>query len=616
LIKKVNLAKTKAMEQPKIQDYAIIGDGRSAALISNRGSIDWLCWPRFDSASLFGAILDPNIGGKWRIRPAEDSQFSRRYIDNTNVLETKFSTALGKIVLTDFMPVASEERKKQMLWPEHEIIREVKCEEGEVPLVVDFDPRLAYGRVTPIIKNGRQLGWRINLGTSLITLRSDIELVRRGDGLSANFTLKAGDTVALSLTFSAEGPAVLPPLGQLVTDKLNLTIDWWRNWAAQSNYKGPYERQVTRSALVLKLLSYAPSGAIVAAPTTSLPESISRDLNWDYRFAWLRDAAFTVHALFGLGYKADAEAFVNWLLHATRLTRPELRIIYDVFGERPPPERQLSHLSGYADSRPVRIGNAASEQVQLDIYGEVVEAISHFVGENDRLDREMQKMLRKYAEYVCEHWREPDNGIWEYRDERRHYTHSRLMCWVALDRILKMQARGQLNGISVEKYEEGKERIRLEIEAHAWNPTLQIYAQACGSNVVDASVLLLAYHGFEEAGSQRMQKTHMRIREKLIPRLGLVYRNERSLELREGAFALCSFWEADFLARSGDLSGARDVFEAALAYANDLDLFSEEIDPKTGDALGNFPQAFTHLGVINTALSLRDGEERAHQVRS
>jgi GH15 family glucan-1,4-alpha-glucosidase len=616
LIKKVNLAKTKAMEQPKIQDYAIIGDGRSAALISNRGSIDWLCWPRFDSASLFGAILDPNIGGKWRIRPAEDSQFSRRYIDNTNVLETKFSTALGKIVLTDFMPVASEERKKQMLWPEHEIIREVKCEEGEVPLVVDFDPRLAYGRVTPIIKNGRQLGWRINLGTSLITLRSDIELVRRGDGLSANFTLKAGDTVALSLTFSAEGPAVLPPLGQLVTDKLNLTIDWWRNWAAQSNYKGPYERQVTRSALVLKLLSYAPSGAIVAAPTTSLPESISRDLNWDYRFAWLRDAAFTVHALFGLGYKADAEAFVNWLLHATRLTRPELRIIYDVFGERPPPERQLSHLSGYADSRPVRIGNAASEQVQLDIYGEVVEAISHFVGENDRLDREMQKMLRKYAEYVCEHWREPDNGIWEYRDERRHYTHSRLMCWVALDRILKMQARGQLNGISVEKYEEGKERIRLEIEAHAWNPTLQIYAQACGSDVVDASALLLAYHGFEEAGSQRMQKTHMRIREKLIPRLGLVYRNERSLELREGAFALCSFWEADFLARSGDLSGARDVFEAALAYANDLDLFSEEIDPKTGDALGNFPQAFTHLGVINTALSLRDGEERAHQVRS
>jgi GH15 family glucan-1,4-alpha-glucosidase len=604
------------MEQPKIQDYAIIGDGRSAALISNRGSIDWLCWPRFDSPSFFGTILDPDIGGKWRIRPVEDSQFSRRYIENTNVLETKFSTALGTIVLTDFMPVASEERKKQMLFPEHEIIRQVKCEQGEVPLVVDFDPRPDYGRVRPIIEAGRQLGWRINIGANLLTLRSDIELVRRRDGLFANFTLRAGDTVVWSLTFSAEGPAVLPPLGQLVTDKLNLTIDWWRNWAAQSDYEGPYERQVTRSALVLKLLSYAPSGAIVAAPTTSLPESIGRDRNWDYRFAWLRDAAFTVHALFGLGYKDDAEAFVNWLLHATRLTRPELRIIYDVFGERPPPERELSNLSGYADSRPVRIGNAASEQLQLDIYGEVVEAVSHFIGENARLDREMQKMLRQYAEYVCEHWREPDNGIWEYRDERRHYTHSRLMCWVALDRIIKMQARGQLNCISVEKCEEAKEHIRADIEAHAWNPTLQSYAQACGSDAVDASVLLLAYYGFEEAGSQRMQKTHMRIREKLIPHLGLVYRNERSLELREGAFALCSFWEADFLARSGDLLGARDVFEAALNYANDLDLFSEEIDPETGDALGNFPQAFTHLGVINAALSLRGSEKRARQVKS
>jgi GH15 family glucan-1,4-alpha-glucosidase len=604
------------MEQPKIQDYAIIGDGRSAALISNRGSIDWLCWPRFDSTSLFEAILDPNIGGQWRIRPAEDSQSSRRYIDNTNVLETVFSTDSGKIVLTDFMPVTSEEEKKRRLWPEHELIRRLKCTGGEMDLVVDFNPRLDYGRVIPIIKNRHKLGWRINKDTSLFTLRSDIELVRRGDGLSANFTLRAGDTVSSSLTFSAEGPAVLPSLGHLVTDKLNLTIDWWRNWAAQSNYKGPYERQVTRSALVLKLLSYAPSGAIVAAPTTSLPESIGRDLNWDYRFAWLRDAAFTVHALFGLGYKDDAEAFVNWLLHATRLTRPELRIIYDVFGERPPPERQLSHLNGYADSRPVRIGNAVTDQVQLDIYGEVVEAVSHFIGEDERLDRDMQKMLRQYAEYVCEYWREPDNGIWEYRDERRHYTHSRLMCWVALDRILKMQARGQLSGISVEKCEEEKERIRLEIEAHAWNPTLQIYAQACGSDVLDASVLLLAYYGFEEAGSQRMQKTYMRIREKLIPRLGLVYRNERSLELREGAFALCSFWEVDFLARAGKHQEARDVFEAALNYANDVDLFSEEIDPETGDALGNFPQAFTHLGMINAALSLRDRDERAHRVRS
>jgi GH15 family glucan-1,4-alpha-glucosidase len=433
--------------------------------------------------------------------------------------------------------------------------------------------------------------------------------------LSGSVTLSAGDTIAFSFTFSAEGPAVIPPLGDTITEKLNLTIDWWRGWTEQAKYDGPYRRQVIRSALVLKLLSYAPTGAIVAAPTTSLPESLGGDLNWDYRFAWLRDAAFTVHALFGLGYKDDAEAFVDWLLHATRLTRPELRVIYDVFGERPPRERELFHLQGYKDSRPVRIGNAASEQLQLDLYGEVVEAVSHFMGENERIDREMQKMLRQCAEYVCKHWREPDNGMWEYRDKRRHYTHSRLMCWVTLDRVLKLHGRGQLSGISVEKCEAERAHIRQEIEERAWNSNLQAYAQACGSEMVDANVLLLAYHGFEEASSQRLRKTRARILEKLVPRPGLIYRNERSLELREGAFALCSFWEVDFLARGGGtLEEARRVFEAALGYANDVGLFAEEIDPETGDALGNFPQAFTHLGVINAALSLRDSNERAHKL--
>jgi GH15 family glucan-1,4-alpha-glucosidase len=617
LSKKVNLAKTKEMDQPKIQDYAIIGDGRSAALISNRGSIDWLCWPRFDSASFFAAIIDPKTGGHWSIRPTREAQVSRHYLDKTNVLETRFSSESGEVLVNDFMPVTSEEEKKQRLWPENELVRQVKCVRGEMEVLLNFTPRLGYGRVSPKIKDCGKFGWWIDIGTSVFALRSDASLARRdGEGLSGKFSLTPEKTISFSLTFSTEAPAVIPPLGDLIKEKLNLTIAWWRKWAGQSHYRGRSERQVTRSALVLKLLSAAPSGAIVAAPTTSLPERVGGDLNWDYRFAWLRDAAFTVHALFGLGYKEDAEAFVDWLLHATRLTRPKLLVMYDVFGEQTPRERELSYLDGYAGSRPVRIGNDASKQVQLDIYGEVVEAVSHFIGANDRLDREMQKMLRQCTEYVCERWREPDNGIWEHRGERRHYTHSLLMCWVALDRILKMQERGQLSGISVEKCEEERERIRAEIEAHAWNPKLQAYTQACGSDVVDASALLLAYHGFEEAGSQRMQETHMRIREKLVPRVGLVYRNERSLEVREGAFALCSFWEADFLARSGDFSAARDVFEAALTYANDLDLFSEEIDPETGDALGNFPQAFTHLGVINAALSLRDCEERAHEVRS
>ncbi|PYK12041.1 MAG: hypothetical protein DME65_05355 [Verrucomicrobia bacterium] len=374
------------------------------------------------------------------------------------------------------MPVTSEQQKKERLWPEHELVRQIKCIHGEAEVLVDFDPRLDYGRASPKIKDCGELGWQIDTGRSLFILRGKLGSIRRDcQGLSGKIKLKAGET-----------------LGDLVREKLDLTIAWWRDWADQSNYKGRYQRQVMRSALVLKLLSYAPSGAIVAAPTTSLPERLGADSNWDYRFAWLRDAAFTVHALFGLGYKADAEAFVDWLLHATRLTRPKLRVVYDVFGERTPPERELRYLNGYANARPVRVGNSASEQVQLDIYGDVVEAVSRFVGENQKLDRDMQKFLRQCAQYVCEHWREPDNGIWEYRDKRRHYTHSRLMCWVALDRILKMQECGQLSGIDMTKCAAERAKIRQEIETRAWNPALAAYAQACGSDIIDASVLLMA----------------------------------------------------------------------------------------------------------------------------
>jgi GH15 family glucan-1,4-alpha-glucosidase len=275
-------------------------------------------------------------------------------------------------VVTDFMPVTSEQEKTRRLWPEHEVIRLVKCVAGQMLVLVDFYPRPDYGRTTPFIKDAGKLGWRIGIGKNLLNLRSDMKLgTNMGAGLSGSLTLKVGQAGAFSLTFSEDGPAILPPLDDAIAEKLNLTIDWWRRWAAKSNYHRPYQRSVIRSALVLKLLSYAPSGAIIAAPTTSLPERITGELNWDYRFAWLRDASFTVHALFGLGYKDDSEAFVDWLLHATRLTRPELRVVYDVFGERPPQERELIQLRGHASSLPVRIGNAAIKQVQLDLYGEV-----------------------------------------------------------------------------------------------------------------------------------------------------------------------------------------------------------------------------------------------------
>src|ERR1043166_5641207 len=593
-------------EVTRIQDYAIIGDGRSAALISKRGSLDWLCWPRFDSPSIFGAILDSKHGGYWNIHPVHESQVTRRYIENTNVLETTFLGASSRIVLTDFMAVTSEANKGRALWPEHELVRQISCRTGEGEVVVEFSPRLDYGRVAPKIRDAGKFGWRIDTGANVLIMRANIGLEPTPDGLVARFVLKSGESVVFTFSFSAEAPAVVPPMGSAIAEKLDLTIDWWRSWAAQSTYHGPYQRQVTRSALVLKLLSYAPSGTIIARPTTSLPERIGGSLNWDYRFAWLRDASFTVHALFGLGYRDDAAAFVDWLLHTTRLTRPRLRVVYDVFGESPPPEHVLSHLDGHRKSRPVRVGNAASEQMQLDVYGELVEVVSHFFNKTEKLQRDVHGMLHAIGEYVCEHWREDDNGIWEERDQLRPYTHSRLMCWVALDRLLQMHACGQVRGLDAARCATERENIRKEIEHRAWNPRLAGYTQACGSDIMDATVLLFPYHGFESASSQRMQQTYARIRERLVPRRGLVYRYEQSKDRHEGAFAVCSFWEVDFLAHSGKVAEAHEVFEAAVGYANDVDLFAEEIDPDTGEATGNFPQAFTHLGIINAALALGD----------
>jgi GH15 family glucan-1,4-alpha-glucosidase len=597
---------------PKIQDYAIIGDGRSAALISRGGAIDWLCWPRFDSPSLFGALLDRQIGGSWSVAPAGSARVERRYLDGTNVLQTEFQTAQGTVVLTDFMPALSEEAKGQMLLPEHELVRRVKCEQGEVEMVVHFDPRPNYARAALVLRDGGRLGLRAAIGSSLLTLVGGVKFSLESErGAVARFTMKAGEVIDFSLSFSVEGPAIIPPLGEAISEKLAQTVDWWQRWSRRATYRGPYREQVVRSALVLKLMSYAPSGALVAAPTTSLPERVGGDLNWDYRFCWLRDAAFTARALFGLGYAEEAEAFVGWMLHATRLTRPELRVIYDVFGERNQEETELSHLQGYRGSRPVRIGNATRDQLQLDVYGEVIEAVTHFVHQGGELDRETQKMLRHFGEYVCRHWHEPDNGIWEPRERREHFTHSRLLCWVALDRLLELANQGCITGIPVERFQDSRERIRRDIEDRGWSPRLQSYTQALGGDTLDATVLLLAFHGFAEASSPRMVQTFRRIQERLGGGPGLLYRYEKSFEGREGAFALCCFWIAEFLARGGgSLEAAHEAFRQTLGYANDLDLFAEEIDVKTGDALGNFPQAFTHVGVINAALALAAREEQ------
>jgi len=330
----------------KIQDYALIGNGRSVALISRDGSMDWLCWPRFDSSSLFAKIVDKQTGGHWKIGPIASSEIKREYIAGINVLQTRFTTESGIIIITDFMPAFSEEEKEKTLQPEHEIIRRVECEKGEVEIQIEFDPRPNYGRDNPDIKDAGTLGIRIERNGQLITLKSDVKLSVKDGKCKAQSKLKAGSQLDFSLMYSKEGPAVIPPLGDLITKKLSLTVDWWQNWCRQIKYKGPYKKQVERSALALKLLSYAPSCSIIAAPTTSLPERIRGNLNWDYRFCWLRDAAFTVKAFFGLGLNDEADAFVSWLLHSTRLTLPRLKVLYDVYGESPGNNQILPYMSG------------------------------------------------------------------------------------------------------------------------------------------------------------------------------------------------------------------------------------------------------------------------------
>lgn len=527
-------------------------------------------------------------------------------MDETNVLETRFRTETGSLLLIDLMPVASEEEKRRHLLPEHEILRLVECEKGEVEIEILFDPRPRYAQRTVRARDAGKFGIRVETGYGLLTLQSSVPMTLLGDGRAhATARLRAGEALDFSLTFSVEWPAVLPPLGQRTRQAIARSVTWWERWASRLKYDGPGRAAVIRSALVLRLLFYAPSGAIVAAPTTSLPERVGGDLNWDYRYCWLRDAALTVRALFGLGCTEEAEAFVSWLIHSTRLTRPELRILYDIYGNAPEGERTLDHLAGYRSSRPVRIGNAAFGQLQLDVYGEVIDAVTHFVCTDGTLDRETRNMLCAFGDYVCRNWQKPDEGIWEPRSGRYNNTHSRVLCWTALDRLLELHAHGHLPEAPVSDFQKNRDAIRREVEERAWNPRLESYAARLDTDELDASLLLLPWYGFDKASSYRVRQTYARIRERLGAGAGLLYRYRTGESPGEGAFGICSFWGAEYLALGGGTAAeAQEVFERLIGYANDLGLFAEEIDPETGDALGNFPQAFTHVGLINAALSL------------
>jgi GH15 family glucan-1,4-alpha-glucosidase len=605
------------MREPAIGEHACLGDGRTAALVARDGAVDWLCWPRFDSEPLLAGLLDAERGGAFAVRAVAARPPSRRYLPETNVLETRFEAPGGTLRLVDAMTVADEGERRRLL-PASELLRVATCESGEV----DVEIRLApwTGRGGPVrLEAAGALGWRLVLGSGAAWLRADHPLQREDDAVIGRFRLRAGERAAVSLSFDEEAPAVLPPLGAAAQERLLRTAAWWRRFAARARYEGPRRDDVVRSALALKLLGFAPSGAVVAAPTTSLPESPGGSLNWDYRFCWLRDAAFTARAFLALGYEAEAAAFRDWLLHATRLTVPRLRVLYDVYGRPPPPEIEVPGLSGWRGARPVRSGNAAADQLQLDLHGEVIDAVAQLVRGGHLLDREACALLRTLGDHVARSWRAADHGIWEDRAPPRHHVHSRLLCWVALDRLLDLRERGLLDRGDADAWGAARAAIREELELRGFSPRLGAYARTLDGDSLDASALLLSWYGFHAPDHPRLRATFARIREQLAVGPGLYLRYEESRAAREGAFGLVGFWAAEHLARGGGtLDEARAALADAAAWANDLGLFAEEVDPATGEALGNFPQAYTHVGLVNAAVSLaeRERRERGHAPRA
>jgi len=597
---------------PSIAEYAIIGDCRSAALISRGGSLDWLCWPRFDSPSLFAALLDARAGGRFRVCPAGEFDSSRRYLPDTNVLETVFHCAEGAFALRDCMPVSSEEDKRVSLTPDHEVLREIECIEGQVRVEVAYQPRPDYATARFSLRRRGALGVWCTWRRGALVLASDLPMDVEADGhsASASVVISSGERRYLSLTYEEELPAVIPTLGDAARARIDRSVRWWREWAGRCQYDGSYREEVVRSALALKLLAYAPSGAVIAAPTTSLPEWPGSERNWDYRYCWLRDASLTLRSLFALGHRDEAQAFLSWILQATRLTWPELQVVYDVYGEAKLAERSLPQFEGYKQSAPVRIGNAAHDQLQLDVYGEVADAAAQFTEQGGKFDRDTRKLLSGLGETVCRRWSEPDDGIWEPRAPRAHHTHSKVLCWVALDRLIQMCQAGHLD-VPVEHFREVREEIRATIEAHGYNAELESFVSVLDGREVDASLLALPFYGYLDAADPRMRSTIARVR-RILGRDDLIYRypsgTDDGLPPGEGAFGICSFWAVECLALAGAVAEAHELFERLSARANDVGLLSEEIDPKTGMLLGNFPQAFTHVGLINAAITLAERE--------
>ena len=604
------MADSSGEPERRIEDYGVIGNMLSAALVGYDGSIDWLCLPRFDSPACFAALLGDADNGRWRIAPTgKVTGRSRRYLPDTPILETRFETETGVATLTDFMPLGDDEDKV-------DLVRIVTCVEGEVELEMELALRFEYGKAVPWVRR-RDYGLSAISGPDAVELHTRLALEGRDMKTYARFTLAKGESVPLTLSYHRSHR---PP--RFVADHqetLERTISWWREWVKRGSFEGmpdDWRDPVVRSLITLKLLNYAPTGGIIAAPTTSLPEAIGGARNWDYRYCWLRDSALTLYALLNAGYRDEAEAWRQWLLRAVAGHPQQLQIMYGIAGERWLPEFEIEWLAGYEDSRPVRVGNAAAAQIQLDIYGELIDTL-HAAREAELQQQEeawrLQRVLLDHLEY---NWQTLDRGIWEVRGEPRAFTHSRVMAWVAFDRAIASAERFGLDG-PIDRWKQVRTAIHHDICTHGFDAERNTFVQHYGGDALDASLLLMPQVGFLPPDDPRVIGTITAIERELM-RDGFVLRystheTDDGLAGEEGAFLACSFWLADAYVLCGRHDDARALFDRLLALRNDLGLLAEQYDPRSRRLVGNFPQGFSHIGLINTAHNLVESEGPAKQ---
>lgn len=587
------------MNEPSISDYALIGDTRTAALCSSSGSIDWMCAPGFDSDPIFGKLIGGPTAGSFAVTVEDVVTARRTYKDDSAVLETNIRTPDGTGSLVEAMAI----EVTGALLPQTVLVRRLRCETGRLQMRILFDPKLGLPGRPP--RTARRCGALVcDWGSLAVSLQSfpDLEI---SAGTEIAVDLSAGSDLTLVMGIADRAPAIfLSPDG--VDEVLTETQLWWERWSADIDYDGPFRTAVLRSLITLQLLTFSPSGAPVAAPTTSLPEVIGGTRNWDYRYSWPRDASIGLAAFLAVGRPELAHSYMHWLLHANRLSRPRLKVLYTMYGKPPPEEREITDVPGYRGSLPVRIGNEARTQHQLDVYGWVVDAAWLMTDSGHELHGETWRAVRGVADVVADRWQEPDSGIWEVRGDPLHYVHSKMMAWLCLDRALRIaEARKDTPSKSTRRWTQQRDRIRTDVRAHGYDSATGSYVRSYGSTGLDAALLILPILEFEDH-PERVTGTIAAIRRELETG-GLVFRyppDSDGMAGREGAFLPCSFWLVQALARTGRREEASDLFERLLGMANDVGLFSEEIDPSSGELLGNFPQAFTHATVIQAAMSL------------